>query len=196
MTERQVVAGAVLAGGASRRMGRDKALVEVGGVPMAARVVSALRGVGADPVVLIGGDATTLAGLAADVVPDRWPGAGPLAGMATALTSDALSRADLIVVAATDQPWLDPETLGVLVDAAVADPSAIGVVADHGSGPFDGLPGVWRPALGPAVVAAVEQGERRFAHLRSLGRVAVVSFADPSRLADVDEPGDLPAPPA
>ena len=48
--------GAVLCGGASRRMGTDKALVEVDGVPMAERVAGALHAGGCAPVVFVGGD--------------------------------------------------------------------------------------------------------------------------------------------
>ena len=47
----------------SRRMGTDKAFVEVGGVAMAARVAAALDAAGCDPVVLVGGDGAALAPL-------------------------------------------------------------------------------------------------------------------------------------
>ena len=81
-------AGAVLCGGASRRMGRDKALIALEGRALAVRVAEAVAAAGASGVVAVGGDLERLraAGLAA--VPDRdGPGAGPLAGILTALTS-------------------------------------------------------------------------------------------------------------
>ena len=53
-------AGVVLTGGASRRMGRDKALLPVDGVPMAVRVATAMIAAGAHPVVALGGDADGL----------------------------------------------------------------------------------------------------------------------------------------
>ena len=191
MTKGPVVAGAVLTGGASRRMGRDKSLVEIDGTPMAARAISALRESGADPIVLVGGDADSLRRFDVDVVADRWPGEGPLAAVATALTADPLAVADVVVIVATDQPWLVGTELAALVDAVVADPAAVGAVADRGQGRFDGLPGAWRRLLGPAVVAAVETGHRRLDHLLALGPVLTVRPADPDALADVDEPPDL-----
>jgi len=175
-------------------MGRDKALVEVDGIPMAARAIAALQGSGADPVVLVGGDATALARFGVEVVADRWPGEGPLAGFATALTAAPLADADIVLVAATDQPWLQAGDLDALVAALTADETAIGAVADRGQGRFDGLPGAWRPMLGPAVVGAVEAGQRRLDHLLELGSVVVVPARRPDALADVDEPADLDHP--
>ncbi|WP_434127450.1 molybdenum cofactor guanylyltransferase, partial [Enterococcus faecium] len=56
-------AGAVLTGGDSRRMGTDKALIEVDGGPLARRVANALRAAGADPVIAVGGDLEALGDL-------------------------------------------------------------------------------------------------------------------------------------
>src|SRR5262245_1565825 len=95
--DRRSFSGAVLTGGASRRMGRDKALVEVDGRPMAGRVAAALREAGAAEVQAIGGDAAGLGELGLDVVPDRFPGEGPLGGIVTALS--AASQPVTVVVA-------------------------------------------------------------------------------------------------
>jgi molybdopterin-guanine dinucleotide biosynthesis protein A len=77
--------GAVLTGGSSRRMGTDKALLEVDGVAMAVRVARALDAAGATEVMCIGGDAPALAALGLIVVTDRHPGDGPLGAVITAL---------------------------------------------------------------------------------------------------------------
>ena len=78
--------GAVLCGGASRRMGVDKAAVEVDGTPMARRVGDVLAAAGCSPVIAIGGDPTALGHLGLDVVDDGFPGQGPLGGILTALS--------------------------------------------------------------------------------------------------------------
>ena len=71
-----MLTGAVLTGGASRRMGRNKALVEVGGTPMALLVADTLSAAGCEPVVLVGGDPARLAALGLRVVPDGPPARG------------------------------------------------------------------------------------------------------------------------
>ena len=113
-----MTAGAVLCGGASRRMGTDKALVEVDGVPMAERVAGALHAGGCAPVVFVGGDGPLLARFERPTIADLWPGAGPLGGVLTALRSCATD----VVVAACDLPFLDAAAvravLGVAADAA------------------------------------------------------------------------------
>ena len=73
-------AGAVLTGGRSSRMGRDKATLPVDGVPMAARVADALRRAGAEPVLAVGGDQAALEALGLTWVADRHPGEGPSGG--------------------------------------------------------------------------------------------------------------------
>src|SRR5918992_527085 len=74
-----MAAAAVLAGGASRRMGRDKATLMVGGVELASLVLAAAARV-ADPVVLVAPDGHPARGLAAPAVAD--PRQGPLAAPA------------------------------------------------------------------------------------------------------------------
>lgn len=97
--------GVVLAGGQSRRMGRDKALVEIAGTPMIEWVSSAL-GVVSDRVV-VAGRSEGWAGHHGLVDP---PGlGGPLAGILA-----ALGLGEDILVVAVDQPWVRTETLRVL----------------------------------------------------------------------------------
>ena len=74
--------GAILAGGEALRMGTDKALVPVAGIPMIEWVGTAMKAVVED-VVVVGRD-DPLAGIPA--VPDLDPGPrGPLPGLVTAL---------------------------------------------------------------------------------------------------------------
>lgn len=98
--------GAILTGGRSTRMGRDKADVPVAGRSMLDRVASALASV-SDHVVLLGPDRKGW-----ECWPDSVHAQGPLAGIATALPR---TESDRVVLVAVDHPFVSTEFLGHLV---------------------------------------------------------------------------------
>lgn len=179
-----------MAGGDSRRMGRPKALVPVDGVAMGRRAAAALLAAGADPVVLVGGQQGWAEILELDAVSDRWPGFGPVGGIATAV-SEAPSGTDVVLVAACDQPWIHPPDLVRMADALADDPTldvVIGRTVDQSSQPF---PAAWRSTAATVLTGMVQSGQRRLLTVfdaLSVGEVAV----DPLSMVDIDEPGDLP----
>ena len=101
---------AVLAGGQSRRMGRDKALLPLGDQTLIERVIAAARPL-AYPRVIVG-DPATYAHLGLPVLPDRRPGLGPLGGLHTALGQTAAP----VLLLACDLPFLTADFLGYLVN--------------------------------------------------------------------------------
>lgn len=66
-------------------MGRPKAVLDLDGAELATRPVAALRAGGAEVVALVGGDPAWATQLGVHAVVDRWPGEGPLGGLASAL---------------------------------------------------------------------------------------------------------------
>ncbi|WP_144905723.1 molybdenum cofactor guanylyltransferase [Halobellus captivus] len=116
-------AALVLAGGRSTRFGdRDKAVADLGGMPMIRRVVDRLAPVVDEVVINCRADQvdaieTALAGL--DFEPafavDRDPDAGPMAGIARGL--EAVS-AEYTLVVACDMPFVDPEVVDLLFERA------------------------------------------------------------------------------
>lgn len=181
-------AGAVLTGGASRRMGQDKALLPIAGSPLAAMVASVVQAAGGDPVVAIGGNEPALTAIGLEVVPDRWPGEGPLGGLLSALRWSPAAR---VAVVACDMPWLDVATIREL---AATDPAASEVVMAF-SDRLEPLCAIWDVEhCAPALQAAFDSGERSVRRaIRGL-RVRRVELADPGPVRDVDAPGDLPGP--
>ncbi|HEV1995259.1 MAG TPA: molybdenum cofactor guanylyltransferase [Candidatus Acidoferrum sp.] len=112
------VAGYVLAGGGSTRFGRDKALADVGGTPMLARMIELLQRV--TKQVKIIAVPSKYAAFGAKIVEDRWPGEGPLGGIITALKDAAESPAprEWNLIVSCDMPFLTAEWLTFLGERA------------------------------------------------------------------------------
>jgi molybdenum cofactor guanylyltransferase len=178
--------GVVLTGGASLRMGTDKALLGPVGDTLAERAVRALRGAGAASVVCVGGDRRALGRVADSWLPDDRPGAGPLAALATAVRR---LPGQTLLVSACDLPWISADAFTEVTAALRGGaPVVVPVVEGRRQWSVLGL----APAAAPVVLAAVTAGERSL-HV-ALGRLAVDAHpARPDLLVDADEPGDLPA---
>jgi len=107
-------AGWVLVGGLSRRMGRDKAWLPFGSAGTLGQNVARLVAAAAGTATLVG-DPDRYRSLGYPVIPDLYPGQGPLGGILTALTH---TPADWNLVAACDMPGLTAEFLNKLLDTA------------------------------------------------------------------------------
>jgi molybdopterin-guanine dinucleotide biosynthesis protein A len=142
----------LLTGGGSRRMGRDKATMEVEGRPLGMRPVEALGPMVAEVVVA----GRALPGLEARVVADPVPGAGPLAGVVAGLRA---VRTPLAVAVACDMPSLVPAVVAMLLDRLRADPGPLAACCEgpHGIEP---LPLALRASGQRAMAEALERGER------------------------------------
>ena len=128
--------GAIQAGGRSRRMGRDKAWLPLGGRPLIEHVLAAARPV-VDRVVIIidpGSDqAERYRGFAAqagvEVQPDLYPGFGPLGGIESALAG--CSSGESALVLACDLPYLSREFLAFLRSRHEEGGAAVTVPVDR-----------------------------------------------------------------
>ena len=114
------IAGLVLAGGGSRRMGGvDKTLLPIGHRPMLAWVIAAL-GVN-DIAISANGDPARFAGFNCPVLPDDpFPDQGPLAGLLAGLDWAAALGADVLLTAPGDTPFLPPNLAVALYPAPCA----------------------------------------------------------------------------
>ena len=172
--------GAVLCGGASRRMGVDKATLQVGGTAMARRVADALSAAGCSPVVAIGGDTAALADLGLDVVIDEFPGEGPLGGVLT-----ALSLGSPVMVAACDLADLGAATVTRLV-AALGDHDASIAFSDRA----EPLCAIWSDQATPVLRSRFQAGERAM-HRAIEGLDVAWVDVSAEGLRNVNSPGDL-----
>ena len=179
--------GVVLTGGASRRMGRNKALIDVDGVPMASVVAEALGSAGCETVVALGGDLDELAALDIVVLADEYPGQGPLGGVISALGSAPGSPTKVAVVAC-DFPWLRSTDLSLLIEAAGDQPSVDVVVARTDR--LQPACAIWDVSCLPAIRAVFARGDRSLR--AAIDRLSSVEVLLPDRaLHNVNTPSAL-----
>jgi molybdopterin-guanine dinucleotide biosynthesis protein A len=112
----------ILAGGKSRRMGRDKAWLEVEGQPLIRRQIELARSVGAAEVFISGRADCDYSALDCPVLRDAFPNAGPLAGIERALQA---ANSALVLVLAVDLPRLTTPVLRDLLSHCTPQAGAI-----------------------------------------------------------------------
>lgn len=178
---------AVLAGGRSRRMGRPKAAIELGGRPLIAHPIAAGRTVGLEPVV-IAKPHSELPDTGCEIVVEPAEPVHPLLGIAVALERFG----EPIVVAPCDMPLLPPALLGWLAERR--EPVVVAAAPR-----LQPLVGRYAPAVAGELRAAAEAGApageavmELDPHLADAPDLA--AFGDPaSYLANVNDPADLDA---
>ncbi|WP_244963516.1 molybdenum cofactor guanylyltransferase [Oceanidesulfovibrio marinus] len=185
--------GLVLAGGRSRRLGRDKVVLPVSGRCMLEHMVDLLGPV-CDRVWVSGRDAGSV-GLGAPLhlewVPDEVTGKGPLAGILTGLRK---ARGPVLAVAC-DLPLLDLATLEKLVAAWRNKPDNLVMTTylQQETGFIESLVAIYDPAAEPLLANALERGRCKISaaipeHLRCH---IPYSLNDSQVFFNVNYPSDL-----
>ena len=165
---RSPVSAIIQAGGQSRRMGRDKALIDYQGRPIIAHVIETLRAL-TDDVAVISNRSDLYSPFGARVVPDYDPPCGPLGGLAAGLRA---LNTELAIVVACDMPFLNVNLLRWLIDLA----DGYDAVVPQAGAEFEPLHAVYRRDCYHPIVRRLEQGQRR-----------VISFFADVRLRPVPE---------
>jgi len=182
-------AAVVLAGGQATRMGKhNKALLEVGGVPVIERVVTTLAPL-VGRVIIVANDPAPFAYLGLKTVPDAVAGGGVMA----ALLAGLLEAGGPVLATAADLPFISGPLASYLMELL---PGWDAVVPRCPEG-FQPLFAVYGPGCREPVRRAVERGERRITSFYSevaLRRVEGAELApfDPDRaFFNVNTPADL-----
>jgi molybdenum cofactor guanylyltransferase len=144
------VAGFVLAGGRSSRMGEEKALVELEGRPLIEHALDVLRAAGLEP--RIAGARRDLSQFAS-VIADEQSERGPLGGVVSALDHTAQEWAVFVSV---DMPLLAPELVAFLMRDAQVTGAAVSLATANGFAETFPVV-VWRDTL-PGLRQCLEQG--------------------------------------
>ncbi len=191
------LAGVVLAGGASRRMGRDKASLPIPGLSQASnpttmveRMVDILSQ-RCDPILVMAAQGQPLPALQARVLRDEPRGLGPLPATGRALRAAGAAGARLAFVCAVDMPFLAVELIDDLTRRAVETGAEVVL-------PWDGqdhyLAAVYRTDLADRVDALVAAGERKMRSLvdsSDTQRIVTLDSRDAKSLTNVNTEADL-----
>lgn len=153
------IRGYVMAGGASSRFGSDKALARLGGETMLARICRALDD--ATGNVSVVSSLTNYTGVDARMVPDRWPGEGPLGGIITALQDARANdpRATHCLIVSCDMPFLTAEWLQFLCTHAATNVAQI--VVPRSARTLEPLCACWRVGAAAILQPLFDGGVRR-----------------------------------
>ncbi|MHC5857405.1 molybdenum cofactor guanylyltransferase [Nostoc sp.] len=195
MTNRSELTAIVLAGGKSSRMGQDKALIPIEGVPLLQRVCAIAKGC-ADTIYIV------------TPWPERYqnlllPGCefirevpmfreslaqGPLVGFAQGL---AQVQTEWVLLLACDLPRLRVEVLQEWVTRldGVGD-NAIAALAHNPKG-WEPLCGFYRRHCFPQLLEFINQGGRSFQEWLRQYPVEVLPLAEPEMLFNCNTPEDL-----
>jgi molybdenum cofactor guanylyltransferase len=155
--------GYVLAGGGSRRFGRDKALVEFGGVPLLLRLATSLRSYTTSVAVIGGVEKYAALDPQLRVLEDRWPGEGPLGGIITALENTRTTSGDVRwnVILSCDMPFVTADWLAAMVQFTreiSSNAKVLFPLSDHGPEP---LCACYRTDAVDELKSQFEQGVRK-----------------------------------
>ena len=164
----------ILAGGLSRRMGRDKATLPAGDGTLIEHLARRLAPVVDETIIAGGSDRPPFEGVRA--VADHQPGLGPLAGM---LAGFAAAKERLVWVVGCDLPDVEPALGGFLL-ALAGDYEA--VVPRPEQEP-EGVCALYVRELAPRIAALLEAGERS---IKSLLDRSLVRYVGSEELRAVD----------
>lgn len=156
------VALVVNAGGMSRRMGQNKALLAVppDATPLVVHVIRRLAPLARAGVVVVSNDAAVGAAVAAlpavQVLGDHWPDGGALGGVATGLRACA----GWAMVVACDMPLVSPVIFAKLLVATAQRPT-VGAVIPRIAGEAQPFHGVWHRRTLPVLEQQLAAGQLR-----------------------------------
>lgn len=199
MDTHERVAGVILAGGRSSRMGgTDKALLPLAGETLLARAIARLAPQVSHIVISANGELNRFAQYALPVVADRAPDyPGPLAGILAGLEWVAANRPDIrrVVSVPTDTPFFPVD----LVDRFLAEPPRIPTlfVARSQSGVHP-VVGMWTVEIAPELAKALAEGKRKVGDwtrqqkaVEVVFPAAVIGGREVDPLFNINRPEDL-----
>lgn len=184
------IAGCILAGGQSRRMGEDKARLLLDGTPLLAQAIARLQPQVARLIVNRHDGTAPIDAQGLPVVTDA-PGAhqGPLAGILAALGWAERNGFAFIATVAVDTPYFPRDLVAKLAEAARGKDMA---VASSG-GRVHPVFGLWKTTLAPALTTFIEDSRRSVQHWALTHEAGIADWpsAPYDPFFNINEPSDM-----
>ncbi len=178
---------AILGGGAGLRIGGRKALVMLGGKPLAEHVASVLRPAASRLAMIGDAEAADAVGATPLVDPPGLP-AGPMSGVCAALEWAVEEGASLVMVAPCDTPLLTSQVVAELRAAMEPGVKVACVESPDGLQP---LISMWRSDLAPWLKSELGDGHPAVRAVLVKAGCARVKLRDADVCLNVNTPADL-----
>ncbi len=173
------VAGVILAGGLSRRMGGgDKSLLSLHNKPLIGHVLERIQKQAAPIALNANGDSSRFSAFGLPIIPDATPNfVGPLAGVLAGLRWAAKSAPDVrfIVTSACDTPFFPLDLVEQLLGAIDKACPRIALAASGGK--VHPVFGLWPIALAGDLTLSLEAGTRKVLDWTNRHPHCIVEFA-------------------
>lgn len=181
------VTGAILIGGQSRRLGRDKVLLHYEGKPLAVHLHQLLENLFPE-TVLIGHPRPELEAIGLTCIPDTIPDMGVLGGIYTALSAAATPH---VFIAGADMPFITP----TLISTILSHRNLADAVIPRGPRGLEPLCAVYSKSCADTLKTCLEKGTLKvMAALDSLKVVSpevIPGDGDQDPFININYPEDL-----
>ncbi len=167
----QGMTGVILAGGASRRMGRNKAMLKLHDIPLIEKVYRTMATLFSD-IVIVTNTPEEYAFIPCRKTPDLYPGAGSIAGLHAGMAASNTGR---IFVAACDMPFLNAGLIRMLCSH---DMEAEAVVPLNSEGFFEPLHAVYAVSVMDTARDVIENGDKSILILLNRIRTVLIPYEE------------------
>ena len=180
-------AGVILAGGMSKRFGRPKCLVKIGGIPIITILANEAKLAGIGDILISANNPELFNGLNMRIIEDIHKDCGPLAGIHSVFNN---IETDEMFIFPCDTPGITAVEIRTILESADDNPDAEVVFASSPSGNHP-LCGLVRRSMLPSIESAISSGRLGVNRLFTESKHVSVRFDDETPFANLNTPEDL-----
>lgn len=190
-SKKYVIAGAILAGGAARRIGglAKGTLKTAGGVSIVKHLINEMALAGVNDIVVIANNSEPYRDYGVEIIADIRENAGPVGGIETGLEFFA-GRCNAVMFLPCDLPRISASQISVLKQAFIETTAPV-VFAATGDFFWHPLCAVVHNGLADDISAAVDAGERKIKNIWQQLRAEKVQFDSAAAFFNINSLADM-----